>query len=81
LETEHGVDLGVLWLLIWELFSALNLDLELQLTEGNASLAEIVLRIANKELMFGLTLRKVRTLFVLPVLDAEFALQFVQGVF
>ena len=48
---------------------------------GNVFPVETVLLIAKWESMYVLMLKKVRVLFVLPVLVAEFVLQFVQEEF
>ena len=63
------------------LVQRLNLDLELQQTEGNVFPVEIVQPIVKWELMFVPMLKKGRILFVLPVWVVVFVLQFVQEEF
>ena len=77
LETAFGADSVVQWRDTWESYNDSNQGLELRQTELNVFHAETVLRIASKELMFVLTLKKEKTLFEQVALDVVFVQQFV----
>ena len=77
----RGADLDAHWQPIWDSFNVLNHDSESPPMAVNVFHAAIVPLIANKESMFVLMRKKVKTSFVPRALVAEFVRPFVHVVY